>query len=111
MVVEGKIFELNGTNPKIIEVVIRKKKAERFYPICFIGFSKTMEAIKTLGIEKTDKVRINFTLSSKKWVGKDGVSRYGTSAIIDAIDLIEKNAKGQTEVVFVNEDTGEIIED
>jgi len=110
MVVEGKIFELNSSNPKIIEVVIRKKKAERYFPICFIGFSQTMEAIKTLGIEKTDKVRINFTLSSKKWEDKNGVSRYSTSAIIDAIDLIQKNAQGQTEVVFIDSATGEIMD-
>ena len=110
MTIDAKVFDINFSNPKVVELVIRKKKGDRFYPICFIGFSQTIETLKNLGVEKLDKIRIGYTLSSKKYVNKDGVSRYSTSAIIDRVDLLEKNGSTQTEVVFVNAETGEIIE-
>lgn len=110
MTIDAKIFDINYSNPKVVELVIRKKKAERFYSICFIGFTKTIEALKTMGAEKTDKIRIGYTLSSKKYTNKDGVSRYSTSAIIDRVEMLEKNIVKQTEVVFVDHETGEIIE-
>jgi|TARA_R110000803_G_scaffold109722_1_gene178098 hypothetical protein len=110
MTIDAKIFDINYSNPKVVELVIRKKKAERFYSICFIGFTQTIEALKTMGAEKTDKIRIGYTLSSKKYTNKDGVSRYSTSAIIDRVEMLEKNIVKQTEVVFVDHETGEIIE-
>ena len=109
MTIDAKIFDINYSNPKVVELVIRKKKAERFYSICFIGFTQTIEALKTMGAEKTDKIRIGYTLSSKKYINKDGVSRYSTSAIIDRVEMLEKNIVKQTEVVFVDHETGEII--
>ena len=109
MTIDAKIFDISYSNPKVVELVIRKKKAERFYSICFIGFYQTIEALKTMGAEKTDKIRIGYTLSSKKYTNKDGVSRYSTSAIIDSVDMLEKNIVKQTEVVFVDQETGEII--
>ena len=65
MTIDAKIFDINYSNPKVVELVIRKKKAERFYSICFIGFTQTIEALKTMGAEKTDKIRIGYTLSRK----------------------------------------------
>ena len=109
MTIDAKIFDINYSNPKVVELVIRKKKAERFYSICFIGFYQTIEALKTMGAEKTDKIRIGYTLSSKKYTNKDGVSRYSTSAIIDSVDMLENSIVKQTEVVFVDQETGEII--
>ena len=108
--VQAKIYDLR-INDKFVDVVVKKKKGDNFFPICFVGFSKTIESIKEQGIEKTDKVKIGFTLKSKKYTDRNGKERYSTSAIIDWIELIEKNAQQQTEVVFVNADTGEIIED
>jgi len=110
MTIDAKVFDINFSNPKVVELVIRKKKGERFYPICFIGFSQTIESLKSLGIQKLDKIRIGYTLSSKKYTNKDGVERYSTSAIIDRVDLLEKNPSNQTEVLFVNADTGEILD-
>ena len=110
MTIDAKVFDINYSNPKVVELVIRKKKGDRYYPICFIGFSQTIDTLKQLGIEKLDKVRIGYTLSSKKYTNKDGVSRYSTSAIIDRVDLLEKKASAQTQVVFVNTDTGEILD-
>lgn len=110
MTIDAKVFDINYSNPKVVELVIRKKKGDRYFPICFVGFSQTIETLKQLGIQKLDKVRIGYTLSSKKYTNKDGVSRYSTSAIIDRVDLLEKNASTQTEVVFVNADTGEILD-
>jgi hypothetical protein len=111
MTIEGKVFDIIKNHPKVIEIVVRKKKGDRFYPICFVGFSKTIENVEKLGVEKTDKIKMGFTLSSKKYTDRNGNERYSTSAIIDWIDLIEKNASKQTEVIFVNENTGEIIQD
>ena len=110
MTIDAKIFDLNYSNPKVVELVIRKKKAERYYSICFIGFSQTIQALQTMGAEKTDKVRIGYTLSSKQYTNKDGIKRYSTSAIIDRVEMLEKSVVKQTEVVFVNSETGEIIE-
>tara|TARA_R100000406_G_scaffold65480_1_gene46139 strand:- start:22 stop:390 length:369 start_codon:yes stop_codon:yes gene_type:complete len=108
--VQAKIYDLQ-INEKFVDVVVKKKKGDNFFPICFVGFSNTIEQIKEQGIEKTDKVKIGFTLKSKKYTDRNGVERYSTSAIIDYIELLEKNASTQTEVIFVNADTGEVIED
>ena len=110
MTIDAKIFDLNYSNPKVVELVIRKKKAERFYSICFIGFSQIIEALQTMGAEKTDKIRLGYTLSSKQYTNKDGVKRYSTSAIIDRVEMLEKNVVKQTELVYINQETGEIIE-
>lgn len=109
MTIEGKIFEIIYINSKIVEIVIRKKKGERIYPIAFVGFSDTINDIKTLGLEKTDRIKINFTLMSKKFEDKNGRSRYSTSPMIDGIDLIEKTQSKQIEVSFVDMETGEIL--
>ena len=63
-----------------------------------------------MGAEKTDKIRIGYTLSSKQYTSKDGVKRYSTSAIIDRVEMLEKNVVKQTELVYINQETGEIIE-
>ena len=110
MTIEAKIFDIT-IHEKIAEVVERKKKKDKIFPICFIGFSKTIETIKQLGIQKTDKIKLGYTLQSKKYTDRNGVERYGTSAVIDWIELLEKNASTQTEVIFVEKETGEIIED
>lgn len=110
MTIQGKIFTLNYPTPKVAELVIRKKKGERFYFICFIAFSNVIYEIKNLGIEKRDKVSIVYNLSSKKYTTKNGTDRWSTSAIIDGIELIEKDIVKQTEFIFVDSETGEIIE-
>ncbi len=110
MTIDARVFQVNY-NDKVVELVIRKKKGERYYPICFIGFSETKQTLNDLGVEKTDKVRIHYTLQSKQYKGRDGNKRYSTSAIIDDVELLEKNAKKQTQIVFVDKETGEIIED
>ena len=46
----------------------------------------------------------------QSYTNKDGIKRYSTSAIIDRVEMLEKNVVKQTEVVFVNSETGEIIE-
>ena len=33
MTIDAKVFDINYENPKVVELVIRKKKAERFYSI------------------------------------------------------------------------------
>tara|TARA_R110000744_G_scaffold104282_1_gene199732 strand:+ start:471 stop:806 length:336 start_codon:yes stop_codon:yes gene_type:complete len=110
MTIDAKVFDINYENPKVVELVIRKKKGERYYLICFIGFNQIIEALKTMGTEKTDKIRIGYTLSSKQYSNKDGVKRYSTSAIIDRVEMLEKNVIKQTEFVYVNEETGEILQ-
>lgn len=109
MTIDAKVFQVNNTNPKLVELVIRKKKGDRFFPICFIGFQKIKNLLEQLSIEITDKIRIYYTLQSKQYIGKDGNKRYTTSAIIDNIELLEKNVKKQTEIVFVDKVTGEIL--
>lgn len=109
MTIDAKVFQIN-IHQKFIEIVIRKKKSDKYLVIAFVGFNNIKEIVSSLGIEKTDKIRIHYTLVSKQFVNKDGVKRYNTSAIIDDIDLLEKNAQKQTQIVFVDKETGEIIE-
>jgi hypothetical protein len=110
MTIDAKVFSLNFPTPAVVELVIRKKKGDMYYPICFVGFGRIIEDIKELGIDKTDKVRIAYTLKSKKFTSNNGVSRYSTSAIIDNVELLQKNANKQIEVVFVDSETGEILD-
>lgn len=110
MTIQGKIFALNYISPKFAELVIRKKKGDRFYFISFIAFSNMVNQIKNFGIEKRDKVSIVYNLSSKKYTTKNGIDRWSTSAIIDGIELIEKDIVKQTEFIFVDSETGEIID-
>lgn len=112
MTINGKIFDIiMNHEKKMVELVMRKRKGDAYYPICFIGFSNIYDIVKKIGIEKTDKVHIIFTLRSKKYQNKNGSSRYYTSAVIDDVEIIEKNKNRQIEVVFVDTNTGEIIED
>lgn len=110
MTIDAKIFAISFPTPTIVELVIRKKKGDLYFPICFIGFGRIIDDIKELGIDKTDKVRIAYTLKSKKYTSNNGVTRYSTSAIIDNVELLEKNINKQIEVVFVDSETGEILE-
>lgn len=110
MTIDAKIFQVNFPTPKVVELVIRKKKGDRYHPVCFVGFGGIIDEIKELGLEKTDKVRIGYTLFSKKYTNQNGVSRYSTSAIIDRVEILEKNQNRQIEVVFVDSETGEILD-
>tara|TARA_B100001769_G_C22057867_1_gene568798 strand:- start:140 stop:520 length:381 start_codon:yes stop_codon:yes gene_type:complete len=95
---------------KFVNVIITRKSKDKFFPLCFVGFSQSIDSIRSQGIEKTDKVKINFTARSKKYEDRNGKERYSTSLIIDNIELIEKNASTQTEVIFIDKNTGEIID-
>jgi|TARA_B100001094_G_C18059551_1_gene734331 hypothetical protein len=95
---------------KFVNLIITRKSKDKFFPLCFVGFSQSIDSIRSQGIEKTDKVKINFTARSKKYEDRNGKERYSTSLIIDNIELIEKNASTQTEVIFIDKNTGEIID-
>tara|TARA_Y100000114_G_scaffold157259_1_gene188548 strand:- start:8454 stop:8822 length:369 start_codon:yes stop_codon:yes gene_type:complete len=107
--IEAKITEIR-LNEKFVDIIITRKSNNRFFPLCFVGFSETIESIKNQGIEKTDKVKINFTARSKKRVSKENKEWYSTSLIIDNIELLEKKSSIQTELVYVDSNTGEIVE-
>ena len=95
---------------KFVNLIITRKSKDKFFPLWFVGFSQSIDSIRSQGIEKTDKVKINFTARSKKYEDRNGKERYSTSLIIDNIELIEKNASTQTEVIFIDKNTGEIID-
>ena len=95
---------------KFVNLIITRKSKDKFFPLCFVGFSQSIDSIRSQGIEKTDKVKINFTARSKKYEDRNGKERYSTSLIIDNIELIEKHASTQTEVIFIDKNTGEIID-
>ena len=107
--IEAKITEIR-INEKFVDIIITRKSNNRFFPLCFVGFSETIESIKNQGIEKTDKVKINFTARSKKRISKENKEWYSTSLIIDNIELLEKKSSIQTELVYVDSNTGEIVE-
>jgi len=108
MKVEGKVFDIVQISEKVWQVVIKKKRREKFFPIAFLCFSYCIEQIKKQNIQQKDRVVIKYYIKSNVWNGK-----YHTDAIVDDIVLKIKDAGSLS--VFNNEynvdtETGEIFE-
>jgi RNase P/RNase MRP subunit p29 len=87
MTIEGKVFEILQSSEKMWEVVLRKKHKEKIVPISFLAFSFTINDVKRLNIKPKDRVKIQFHLRSKMYG-----NRYYTSAVIDKIDILQRDA-------------------
>ena len=101
MVCKGVILDLVPVTDTVIQVVIRVKKNETYFPVAFTAYTEIKILIQQVKIEKGDAVKIDYYIKSKKWQDK-----YFTSAIIEKIKVIAKKPSQQ---LLVDLSTGEII--
>ena len=102
MVCKGVILDLIPVTDTVIQVVIRVKKNETYFPVAFTAYKEIKILIQQVKIEKGDVVKIDYYIKSKKWQDK-----YFTSAVIEKISIISKKSPQQ---LLVDLSTGEIIE-
>lgn len=101
MVCKGSILDLIPVTDAVIQVVIRVKKNDSYFPVALTAYQDIKVLIQQIKIEKGDTVKIDYYIKSKKWQDK-----YFTSAIIEKIKVIAKKPSQQ---LIVDLSTGEII--
>jgi hypothetical protein len=101
MVCKGVILDIIPATDTVVQVVIRVKKNDSYFPLAFTGYKEVKVLMQQVRMEKGDTVKIEYYLKSKKWQDK-----YFTSAIIEKIYIIEKKPSQQ---LIVDLSTGEII--
>jgi hypothetical protein len=101
VVCKGVILDLIPVTDTVIQVVIRVKKNESYFPVAFTAYKEIKILIQQVKIEKGDAVKIDYYIKSKKWQDK-----YFTSAIVEKIQIIAKKPSQQ---LLVDLSTGEII--
>ncbi len=101
MVCKGVILDLIPVTDTVIQVVIRVKKNETYFPVAFTAYKEIKILIQQVKIEKGDAVKIDYYIKSKKWQDK-----YFTSAIIEKISIVAKKSPQ----LIIDMETGEIIE-
>ena len=101
MICKGSVLDLIPVTESVMQVVIRVKKNDSYFPIAFTAYLEAKVLIQQINIEKGDTVKIDYFIKSKKWQDK-----YYTSAIIDKIKIIAKKPSQQ---LIVDLSTGEII--
>jgi len=100
MVCKGVILDLIPLTDTVIQVVIRVKKKDSYFPVAFTGYIEIKILIQQIKIEKGDAVKIEYYIKSKKWQDK-----YFTSAIIEKISVVAKKSPQ----LIIDMETGEIF--
>jgi hypothetical protein len=100
MVCKGVILDLIPVTDTVMQVVIRVKKSDSYFPVAFTAYLEIKVLIQQIKIEKGDSVKIDYYIKSKKWQEK-----YFTSAIIEKIQIIAKKSPQMT----IDMETGEIF--
>jgi hypothetical protein len=101
MVCKGAILDIIPVTDSVIQVVIRVKKNDSYFPVAFTAYQDIRVLIQQVKIEKGDAVKIQYYIKSKKWQDK-----YFTSAVIEKINIIAKKSPQ----LIIDMETGEIIE-
>ena len=101
MVCKGTILDLIPVTDTVMQVVIRVKKNDSYFPVAFTAFLDIKVLIQQLRVEKGDYVKIQYYIKSKLWQDK-----YLTSAIVEKINIISKKSPQQ---LIIDLTTGEII--
>jgi hypothetical protein len=101
MVCKGVILDIIPATDTVVQVVIRVKKNNSYFPIAFTAYKEIKILIQQVKMEKGDAVKIEYYIKSKKWQDK-----YFTSAIIEKIKIIAKKSPQ----LIIDMETGEIIE-
>jgi hypothetical protein len=99
MVCKGTILELIPVTDTVIQIVIRVKKSDAYFPVAFTAYLEMKVLIQQIRIEKGDYVKIDYYIKSKKWKDK-----YFTSAVIEKIKIIAKKSPQ----LIIDMETGEI---
>ena len=100
MVCKGVILDIIPATDTVVQVVIRVKKNDSYFPIAFTAYKEIKILIQQVNMEKGDAVKIEYYIKSKKWQDK-----YFTSAIIEKIKVIAKKSPQMT----IDMETGEIF--
>lgn len=100
MVCKGVILDIVPVTDTVVQVVIRVKKNDSYFPIAFTAYKDIKVLIQQVKMEKGDAVKIDYYIKSKKWQDK-----YFTSAIIEKIRVIAKKSPQMT----IDMETGEIF--
>ena len=100
MVCRGSVLDLIAMTDKVMQVVIRIKKNDAYFPIAFTAFLDIKILIQQIKIEKGDTVKIDYYIKSKKWQDK-----YFTSAVVEKIKIIAKKSPQ----LIIDMETGEIL--
>jgi hypothetical protein len=100
MVCKGVILDIIPATDSVVQVVIRVKKNDSYFPIAFTAYKEIKILIQQVNMEKGDVVKIEYYIKSKKWQDK-----YFTSAIIEKIKVIAKKSPQMT----IDMETGEIF--
>lgn len=100
MVCKGVILDIVPVTDVVVQVVIRVKKNDSYFPIAFTAYKDIKVLIQQVKMEKGDAVKIDYYIKSKKWQDK-----YFTSAIIEKIRVIAKKSPQMT----IDMETGEIF--
>lgn len=100
MVCKGVILDIFPVTDTVVQVVIRVKKNDSYFPIAFTAYKDIKVLIQQVKMEKGDAVKIDYYIKSKKWQDK-----YFTSAIIEKIRVIAKKSPQMT----IDMETGEIF--
>jgi hypothetical protein len=99
MVCKGAILDLIPVADEVMQVVIRVKKKESYFPVAFTGYREIKILIQQVKIEKGDAVKIEYYIRSKKWQDK-----YFTTAVIEKISVVAKKSPQ----LIIDMETGEI---
>lgn len=100
MICKGTILDLIPVTESVMQVVIRVKKNNSYFPVAFTAYLDIKILIQQIRIEKGDVVKIDYFIKSKKWQEK-----YFTSAIVEKIKIIAKKSPQ----LIIDLSTGEII--
>ena len=100
MVCKGSILDLIPVTDTVMQVVIRVKKSESYFPVAFTAYLDVKVLIQQINIEKGDTVKIDYYIKSKKWQDK-----YFTSAVIEKIKVVAKKSPQ----LIIDMETGEIL--
>jgi len=100
MVCKGSIIDLIPVTDTVMQVVIRVKKSDSYFPVAFTAYLDVKVLIQQIKIEKGDTVKIDYYIKSKKWQDK-----YFTSAVIEKIKIIAKKSPQ----LIIDMETGEIL--
>ena len=105
MQIDGHIFEIVKSD-KIWQIALKKRSKRGSFTITFSAFGYKIEKLKELNLNEKDRVRIKFTIESKRWN-----ERYNTTLFISQLDVIEKyhGSANIFEEEWVDEQTGEIF--
>jgi hypothetical protein len=100
MICKGTILDLIPVTESVMQVVIKVKRNDSYFPVAFTAFLENKILIQQIKAEKGDTVKIEYYVKSKKWQDK-----YLTSAIVEKIKIIAKKSPQ----LIIDMETGEII--